>query len=209
MKDEESQIASVGGDVSRETLAELARFVSHLDLWNRRLNLVSKADSNEIWHRHVQDSIQLFRFFPVDARRHMDIGSGGGFPGVVLSICLKHEGRPTFTKLVEADRRKAEFLRSAVRAFTLEADVISRRVENLPEDRADVITARAVAPLTKLLTYSLAQLASNGVALFLKGRSWAEEVAAARQAFLFDLNPHGSWTSPGSAVLEIRNIRRA
>ena len=198
--------ASVG--VSRETMEGLIRFVSLLERWNQKLNLVSSGSLEDVWERHVRDSAQLAQWFPRSARRYLDIGSGAGFPGLVLALCLRGEGMDLSTTLVESDRRKAEFLRHAIRELGLTAKVISERIERCEPLHADVITARAVAPLSHLLGFAVQQLGDRGRALFPKGRNWNDEIRDARQFFRFEVTPHQSSTDSSAAVLEIWDIRR-
>ena len=164
-------------DVSRETLDRLTRYAELLGAWNRKINLVSKSTLDDVWSRHFLDSAQLFAEIPQDARTVADFGSGAGFPGLVVAI-LAAEQRPDLkTILVESDQRKAVFLRTVAQQLAVAVDVRAARIEEVPPLGADVVMARALAPLSTLLGLAARHLAPDGTALFLKGASWRDEVA--------------------------------
>ena len=162
-------------DVSRETLTSLSAYVTLLEKWQPRINLVSPATLPDIWHRHIWDSAQLLQYLPVVPARQrckiLDIGSGAGFPGLVLAILGAGD-----VKLVESDQRKAVFLQTVIRELALSANVINQRIERLPPCQPDVITARALAPLPKLMSLIEAQFHKRLTCLFLKGASVDEEL---------------------------------
>jgi 16S rRNA (guanine527-N7)-methyltransferase len=198
-----------GLSVSRETFAALKQLEDLIRRWNPTVNLVSKSTLPDLWNRHIVDSAQLFAFCPQDARSWFDIGSGGGFPGLVVAI-LAREGRPSMTvSLAESDQRKAAFLRQAIQTLGLRVDVKAARVESLAPQDADVLSARALAPLGDLLAFAERHLAEDGVGLFPKGARFAEEVAVARSKWSFDLKQHVSVSEPQAAILEIRKVSRA
>ncbi len=195
--------------VSRETLGRLQEFEAMVKRWTPAINLISKSSVSEIWGRHIVDSAQLFAFCPEGATHWLDIGSGGGFPGLVIAILAKEAMPGLKVTLVESDARKATFLRHAATALSLTVDVRTDRIESLPGLKADVVSARALAPLNDLLPYALQHIAPGGVALFPKGARHAEEAAVARQAWRFDLESKPSLSDPNAAILSIRNIERA
>ena len=162
-------------DVSRETLASLLAYVALLEKWQRRINLVSSATLPDIWHRHILDSAQLLPHLPsVPARQRLhilDIGSGAGFPGLVLAILGVGD-----VQLVESNQRKAVFLRTVIRELGVSALVSNQRIETLPACRPDVITARAFAVLPKLMSLITPHLHNGSTCLFLKGASVDEEL---------------------------------
>jgi 16S rRNA (guanine527-N7)-methyltransferase len=204
---DEAQLA--GQIVSRETMQALREFEALVRHWTPAINLISKSSVPVIWDRHIVDSAQLFAFCPTGAQRWMDIGSGGGFPGLVIAILAK-EARPGLkVTLVESDARKSTFLRHAATSLGLNVDVLTDRVESLPALQADILSARALAPLKDLLPFAVQHLAPGGVALFPKGARHAEEVAVARWSWRFDLESHPSLSEPDAAILIIRNIERA
>ena len=162
-------------DVSRETLALLLAYVALLEKWQRRINLVSSATLPDIWHRHILDSAQLLPHLPLVSapqRLHiLDIGSGAGFPGLVLAILGVGD-----IQLVESNQRKAVFLQTVIRELGVSARVSNQRIETLPACRPDVITARAFAALPKLMSLITPHLHNDLTCLFLKGASVDEEL---------------------------------
>jgi 16S rRNA (guanine527-N7)-methyltransferase len=192
--------------VSRETAQCLEAFVALLRKWQPAENLISPKTMPDVWRRHVADSADLVRLFP-DPRRWLDIGTGAGFPGLVVAIA----GAPgTHVDLVESNVRKCAFLRAAIRETGAPASVHEGRAEGLlgswvePVDR---LIARAVAPLKRLLALC-APLMEQGVpAAFHKGEDFRAEIAEASQSFDFDLIEHNSRVGEG-VILEIANLRR-
>jgi 16S rRNA (guanine527-N7)-methyltransferase len=201
---------TVGGlSVSRETITALRAFEAEVRRWTPTVNLVSRSSLEHLWDRHINDSAQIFRACPTDATRWLDLGSGGGFPGLVVAI-LGREFRPELhVTLVESDQRKAAFLRQTAQKLGLDVVVMAKRIESLPPQGADVVSARALAPLAELLDLSLPHLKSGGTALFLKGARYAEEVSAARKSWAFDLETLPSAAQPDAALLIMRKIHRA
>lgn len=197
----------VGWDVSRETSADLLRFKALVQKWSPKINLVSKADLENLDDRHIADSIQVAQLAGVKGT-WLDIGAGGGFPGIVVAILAKNRGIADFVTLVESDVRKATFLRTAVRELNLPAEVISQRIEECAPQNADYISARALAPLTELLEMAAYHGHEQTVCLFPKGSKWREEVETARNFFHFSYDPIASKTEPQSAVLRVKEITR-
>ena len=165
-------------DVSRETFEKLEAFGELVRKWNPRINLVSKSSLEDLWTRHILDSVQVFNLAE-GSGVWVDLGSGGGFPGIVVSI-LNQEERHFDVTLVESDQRKCAFLRTAIRELTLEASVKNERIEEVKSLNADVLSARALADLTKLLGFAELHLKPEGTALFPKGQSWQREGEEAR-----------------------------
>lgn len=191
--------------VSRETLARLKTYAELIQKWSPRINLVSKASLSDIWNRHIEDSLQIARQIQVDPGRWADLGSGGGLPGIVISI-LHPE---TSVILVESDQRKAAFLQSAIHTLSLNAEVARSRIETLAPLSADVVSARALAPLPLLLDYVSRHLAPGGVALLPKGRQAEQELAEARKTWCFTCDSIPSTTDPGAHILRMERITRA
>lgn len=192
--------------VSRETEAKLRHLVSLVEKWNPHINLVSTGSLGEIWPRHVLDSAQLFHHLPLGARHWADLGSGGGFPGLVICILAQEFAPQLRMTLVESDQRKATFLRTVARELKLSAEILTTRIQETAPLEADVLSARALAPLTELLQYSRLHLANSGIGLFLKGRTVNQEIAVARQSWHFDLASLPSMTDPEAQILRIENI---
>ena len=192
-------------DVSRETLTRLEALADCLVQWRRRFNLMGERDLSDLWRRHMLDSAQLVPHIPADARIITDLGSGAGFPGLVLAVITGIE-----THLIESHGRKAAFLRAAARAAGAPAVVHGARIESLAPWPSDVVTARAVAPLDRLLPLARPFLEASGerrpLGLFLKGAKWEHEVAAARKRWTMDIEAVTSVTDPSGRVLKLRNI---
>lgn len=194
--------------VSRETYERLRAFEALVLKWSKSINLVSKDAHAEIWERHILDSAQLFeRNLPAGA--WVDIGSGGGFPGVVAAIIRSESAESPPITLIESDQRKSTFLRTALRECAAGGRVLAQRVEDVAPIEAEILTARALAPITDLLHHAERHLGENGVAILHKGRNYEQEIDAARQEWRFDVVAHPSLTAQDSRVLEIRNIHRA
>lgn len=166
-------------DVSRETLERLEAYAALLTKWNAKVNLVSPSTIPDLWARHMLDSAQLLPLAPEGARAWFDLGSGAGFPGLVVAILAMEATPDLAVTLVESDRRKAAFLGEAARAAGVRVAVEARRLEDLPDSCADVVSARALAPLRELLSWSGRLLRPGGALLFPKGRQWREELDAA------------------------------
>ncbi|WP_414707621.1 16S rRNA (guanine(527)-N(7))-methyltransferase RsmG [Rhodovulum sp.] len=204
-------MASPGGisDVSRETSDRLDRLAALLRKWNPAINLVSRATLDVLESRHIGDSAQLFSHLPNGARRWTDLGSGGGFPGLVIAI-LAAEGAPDLAvDLIESDQRKAVFLRTAAQELGLDnVTVFASRIETVPSRQADVVSARALAPLSQLLDFADRHLAQGGIALFPKGARHDEELDEALASWRFDVQKIPSTTDPQAVILKIGGIAR-
>jgi 16S rRNA (guanine527-N7)-methyltransferase len=190
--------------VSCETHERLKLFAALLENWTGTLNLISKKDRDAIWGRHINDSLQLVPLIPPDVATAIDLGSGGGFPGLVLAIATGIR-----FDLIESDQRKAAFLREAIRVTAAPARVHAARIEaaKLPPTR--LITARALAPLPELLALAAPHLAAEGQCLFLKGGSGDAELTEARKRWHMKAERFPSQTAPGSAILRISELSRA
>lgn len=195
-------------DVSRETLVKLDALLTLVEKWNPAINLVAKGSLAEGWHRHVLDSAQLQALIPVDARVAADFGSGAGFPGLVLAI-LSQERLPQLRMtLVESDRRKAAFLVQAIRQLDLDATVLTERAELLAPICADVLSARALAPLSALCGLAARHLAATGTAIFPKGAQADRELAEAAVLWRFEAHVLQSQTDPEGRLMILKSIRR-
>jgi 16S rRNA (guanine527-N7)-methyltransferase len=185
--------------VSRETLDRLQRYADALVRWQARINLVAPATLPDLWSRHMLDSAQLLPLIPAGARRLIDLGSGAGFPGLVLAIL----GVPE-VHLIEADSRKCAFLREAARlAGAGSITVHNRRIEAMPAEAYDVVTARALAPLPELLKLARRFAGPGTVYLFPKGRGLAEELIKAPETATMRPDRIASRTDPGAAILKL------
>ena len=200
---------SVGGvAVSRETMDRLDGFVSLLTRWNSKINLVAPATIPNMWQRHIEDSAQVFTLAPKNAHQWVDLGSGGGLPGVVCAIlAAEHMPDCRFT-LIESDKRKSAFLMVVARELALQIEVLPVRAEDVPPKKADVVSARALAPLPQLLAWVDRHLADGGIALLPKGKTWEEELATARADWMFHVVSHISQTDPAARLLAIKELSR-
>lgn len=194
-------------NVSRETLDRLKIFEQVLLKWNPKINLVSRNSLEDLWTRHIIDSVQVFRCVP-PPKHWVDMGSGGGLPGVIVAIMAAEESPDTKVTLIESDLRKSAFLRTTARECGANITVISKRIEQAEPQNADVLSARALADLSLLLEFSERHLSSTGTALFPKGANWKKEVDNARQRWRFDLEPITSLTEPDAVVLKIEGVAR-
>lgn len=187
---------------SRE--ADLATLAALIRKWNPAINLVAPSTLSDLERRHIGDSLQLADLADKRAGLWLDIGSGGGLPGLVLAICH----RECKIRLVDSDRRKVAFLQTVIRELALEnCTALSSRIEDLPPASAENLSARALAPLVRLMPYLARHLAQNGTAWLMKGRNWQAELEVARETWQFDVVVHPSTTDPASAILAIRDVR--
>ena len=191
---------------SAAQVADLEQFRAMLSDWNERINLVSAGSLAEFWPRHVLDSAQLLGIVPA-ARTWADIGAGAGFPGLVLAILLKGEAGAK-VHLVESVAKKCRFLEAVSDALALPTQVHNVRAENLAL-KVDVVTARAVAPLGRLLGFAKPYLAKGAVGLFPKGRGADAEISDARQAWRFTCNVTPSLSDPEGRILKVEGLSRA
>lgn len=197
-------------DVSRETMERLDTFVALFRKWAKAINLVAPSTLSEIWSRHIVDSMQISALYP-GPRDWVDLGSGGGFPGIVTGILLTGAG-DGWVHLVESNNKKAAFLRTAILETGARASVHAIRIEDAPAviDRCDAISARALADLDLLMEFGLPWAERNpDLRFFLhKGRDYQREVDKALGRWRFDLVRHASIVEPDSVVLELSNLSR-
>ena len=195
-------------NVSRETLSRLDLFAGLLEKWNPKINLVSPATLPDLWNRHFLDSAQLFQHIGPSATRVADLGSGGGFPAIVLSILLKETAPDTEVTMLESDARKGAFLRTAQRELALNCHVVTERIETATPQDAQAVTARALAPLPKLLSFVDRHLAKTGTAILQKGANWEAEVEEALVNWSFKVQNYTSITDDSAVVLTLTDLER-
>ncbi len=188
---------------SAEAMANLERFHAHLADWNKRINLVAPSALADFWLRHALDSAQLLPL-AAQARTWVDIGSGAGFPGVVLAILLKGRSGAR-VHLIESVTKRSRFLDAVVDALALPAKVHNARAESLTL-RCDVVTARACAPLERLFGYAWPYLKRGAVGLFLKGRDVASELAQARVSWRFEAELIDSRSQGGGRIVRVEGL---
>jgi 16S rRNA (guanine527-N7)-methyltransferase len=194
---------------SQITADRLAAFEALVRKWNPAINLVSKGSLAEFTTRHVADSVQLFDFAGVAEGHWVDLGSGGGFPGLVVAILAAEAAPALRVTCIESDHRKAAFLATAARELGLGVGVLAERIEAAEPQAARAVSARALAPLPELLPMAARHLAPGGAALFLKGARWAMEVTEAREHWQFELVDAPSRTEERGRLLKLRKIARA
>ncbi|HVJ76534.1 MAG TPA: 16S rRNA (guanine(527)-N(7))-methyltransferase RsmG [Hyphomicrobium sp.] len=197
-------------EISRETLDRLKTYAQLLVRWQKTINLVAPSTLGDLWHRHFADSAQLWRYRPPEARVWLDIGSGAGFPGLVLAI-LGAEAGATHHILIESDSRKAAFLREVGRETGITVDILGMRIEN-PQTCAkvsavDCITARALAPLPRLLEMSAPYFSPSTLGLFLKGRDVAAEIEQAAESWRFAYELKPSVTDRDARVVLLKALK--
>ena len=188
-------------NVSRETEERLLAYADVLRRWNSTINLVSKADLSDLWQRHVLDSLQLLSLLPPNLSMAIDLGSGGGLPALVLAIASG-----IHFHLVESDARKCAFLREAIRATGAPATVHNLRIESaiLPQSR--LVTARALAPLPRLLQYASPFLSPDGFFIFPKGRNASAELTEAQAGWPMEVECFTSAIDPSATILRLSNV---
>ncbi len=194
--------------VSRETFQRLKIMVERVEEWQKKTNLIALSTLNDIWSRHIADSLQCLRLKP-EARSWVDIGSGGGFPGLVIAaVMAEHES--SSVDLVESIQKKCSFLRQVNRQMGATAKIHCNRIENvsLSIPQPEIITGRALAALPTLLELSSPWMLNGATALFHKGREFEAELADCDGLWEFDLVHHESVISSDSVILEIRNLKQ-
>ena len=195
---------SISKNASREALARFTPYLVQLERWNRTINLIGRGDMAHAAERHLADALQLAPLIPTGTTRGIDLGSGAGFPGLVLAAAT---GLPF--DLIEADQRKAAFLREAARVLGAPVRVHAIRVEAAALPPAPLVTARALAPLPRLLELAAPLLAPGGTALFPKGTGVTAELTAAREGWHMHVEQIPSRTAAGAVILRITEIARA
>jgi 16S rRNA (guanine527-N7)-methyltransferase len=193
--------------VSRETLAQLKIHADMLADCNARHNLVSAGSLADVWRRHFWDSAQLIPYIPTSAASLVDLGSGAGFPGLVIAEILRE--RPRFrVVLYEATTKKCRFLQSVATRLNLQVEIRQGRIEDAAPEIFDCIIARACAPLAKLLAYAQRFWGKETVALLLKGQNVEVELTESNKSWRMEVIRHQSRSDPSGVILEIRELHR-
>ena len=190
-------------NVSRETFLRLEAYVALLTKWQSAINLIGRDTLDDVWRRHIQDSAQLAGLVPDTAKTLTDLGSGAGFPGLVLAIMCDLD-----VTLIESAGKKASFLREAARLTNARATVLSQRIEAAPPVVSDVVTARALAPLDMLLGYAARFAGPDTLCLFPKGARAEAELTEAAKSWTMNVTRHPSVTDDQGVILEIRGLVR-
>lgn len=196
-------------NVSRETINKLKKYESLVKEWNNKFNLVSKSSVEELWHRHIIDSLQLIQFIQTSDKILYDFGSGAGFPAIVLAIASEQLFPKLRFNLVESIGKKTIFLNTVKNELNLQnVEIWHNRIEKLKIVSADIISSRALAALPKLLEYAKPFCTQNTRLIFPKGVIWEEEIKAAKEKWSFDYDVIQSITDETGHILNISNVRR-
>lgn len=193
--------------VSRETAERLDAYVELLNTWQATTNLIAPSTLGSIWTRHIVDSLQILAFAP-DAKTWVDLGSGGGFPGLVIACTLN---APGIVHLVESNTKKAAFLREAARVTGAPAKIHNLRIEDFNKQfqgPADIVTARALAPLPELLGFVAPFLKMGAQALLLKGQDVEGELTQAAKYWKIEAQLKPSKTDPKGRIMVVRDLQR-
>lgn len=196
-------LVSQGKNVSRETFLALGIYQEELLKWQKAINLISNTTLKDIEERHFLDSAQLLNFIPSSSQTIVDVGSGAGFPGLVLSLL---QACPVI--LIESDHRKASFLNQVILKTHSSAKVICDRVEASSHLKADVITARGFAPLCRLLELTVPLITAKTTFLLLKGKNHLEEIEEAQKDWQFKITIHPSITDCQGRILEVKEVSK-
>ena len=182
----------------------------HLYKWNNAINLISKSSISNIWRRHIEDSAQLIRFLNLETKFWVDLGSGAGFPGLVVSILAKTNFPELQTILIESDKRKCVFLDEVSRELELNVTVIPDRIEDCSNLKADIVSARALAPMKQLLSFFDMHSKIGSKGLFLKGKNLRFELNEIKDFNNFHLKINHSKINDNSFIVEVnkRGSRR-
>lgn len=195
-------------NVSCETIAKLQTYQELLFEWQKKFNLVSNSSLQESWKRHFEDSAQLYKYIPDNAKSLIDFGSGAGFPAMVIAIMSLDKTPYLKVSMVESIRKKTVYLNEVANKVGVSVNIINDRIENLPHEKYDVITSRAMTSLVELLEYSNRFCHSDTVCIFPKGKSYSHELAEAHKKWKFNCLIKASEISEEGKILIITNIRK-
>jgi len=201
----ETALRKLDPSVSRETLGRLETMIETLLHWQKAINLVGRATLDDVWTRHILDSAQLIPLIPKGAKSLADLGSGAGFPGLVLAAL-----RPALdVTLIESDARKSAYLGEAARRMALpkQPRIVVSRIEAAAPAQADVMTARALAPLGQLLAWADRHRSNHAICLFHKGKGWQAELTEAMKDWEIECTPQPSVTDRDAVILRIGSYR--
>ena len=199
-----------GQIVSRETYDKLRDYESLIQKWNPSINLIAKSTLSDIWNRHIVDSAQVYYAASAELSGNCtDIGSGGGLPAIVIAILAQGADKQVQMTMVESDKRKSVFLRTAIRELGLSnANVVNERIENVQIPVSKFISARALAPLTELFGFAEKLSDDKTTFLFQKGKNWLSEIGIAQNHWSFDYEAIKSETDSNAVILKIRGLSR-
>ena len=193
-------------NATEDTISMYNTWRNLLTHWNHKINLVSPSTISNFWLRHALDSHQLTTLAPSKTKTILDMGAGAGFPGLAFAINAKQKNNGQHITLVESNGKKCNFLRAVIRELGLPATAVQARAENMPPKPYDIITARAFAPLSKLLGYSEPFWGANTMGIYPKGERWQEEVEAAKAGWRFTLDTKPSQTDENAKILLVSRL---
>lgn len=193
-------------NVSRETTEKIAVVVDVLDKWRKTHNLIGPLERSRLWRRHVLDSLQVYEYRSVEAKKWIDLGSGAGFPALIMA-CASTSTDESFT-LVESNGKKCAFLRAAAREAKLNITVENARIESVSRETYDHVTSRALASLPQLNEYSSYFLANKASCIFLKGKDVLQEIESAQSDWEFDYELHESFSHTEGRILVVKGLNR-
>ncbi len=196
-------------NVSRETMHRLKIYHGLLLKWNPHINLVSSSTLNSAWLRHFADSYQILWLAPKEAQVWLDMGSGAGFPGLVIAAIAKEAMPDLQVILIESDRRKSTFLRTVAREMNVNVQVLTQRIEEIPALNADIISARALASIPQLLEFAGKHRKPEGICIFHKGANVDSELTATASSWHISQKTFPSVTDSSAVILRIGEFRRA
>ena len=188
--------------LTRTQVSKIERYVLEMFEFNKHTNIVGRSTLENVWERHIADSLQLSLFISQKKFKVFDLGTGGGLPGIPLSV-LGYDN----VFMVDSVGKKIDFVRGVIKLLSLSAKTQKKRIEQLNIGKADLIVSRALAPLNKLLSYSLLHSNKNTTSLFLKGRNVYNEIEMAKKNFYFNFQTFKSISSKEGCVLKIKNIK--
>lgn len=193
-------------NVSRETIERLTHYEALIKKWNPAINLVASSTLGQLWSRHFRDSAETHAIASPHTGTWADLGSGGGFPGLVVGILADELSPDLSVVCIESDGRKCEFMRTVARTVGISVDIISKRIEEAPPQNANYVSARALAPLPKLFGYINRHLAPDGTAILHKGEHWQQEVNSALESWQFSVEKHDNPSHSNSVILKIGDL---
>ena len=193
-------------NVSRETLNGFYEYETLLSKWNEKINLVSKNTLVDIWERHFLDSGQIIKHVEASGKRWVDVGSGAGFPGLVVALLLRDRKIDCDLVLVEKNPKKGFFLKEVIRKLNLSVEVVNDNIDNLEPLNADILTARAFSELNNLIEIAFRHRKKEGICLFLKGENYRIELDKTLNYWFFDYDIVDSLSSSSGKIIRVKKI---
>ncbi len=193
-------------NVSRETINSLCEYETLLSKWNSKINLVSKNTLADIWNRHFLDSGQIIKHVDASRKRWVDVGSGAGFPGLVIALLLRDREIDCELVLIEKSTKKVYFLNEVIRKLDLNVKVLNNDIGNVEPLNADILTARAFSELNELIQIAHIHRKESGICLFLKGENYRLEIDKTLNYWFFDYDIFNSLSNPSGKIIRVKNI---